>query len=230
MAPLYRALTLGCIALGTLWPATAAGGAGEKRNLVVNGGFEIDDDNLHGEKMSCPVRPRVTYGQSDGIPDGWTYAARQAIRTRDSHSGAFALHVPAGKPVTLTPTVLPYVAQTKSQPALPPLHFVAWAKGGGAKDALTITLRLSIHENDPKNKKDQAIVVHTVARSFTIPPQWTKVGFDVSAEDIAAAIKGRKQPVGLVTAALTLQATGDGKGLILDDVELLCPENPAPYT
>jgi hypothetical protein len=84
------------------------------RNLVVNGGFEEDNYNLRGERMCCPVRPRVTYGQRDGLPDGWTFPAGQAALTRDSHSGARALRTAAGKSVTLTPTLHTYAVQTKS--------------------------------------------------------------------------------------------------------------------
>src|SRR5262245_47052672 len=119
-----RALRLCLLAAWLGLPTTplAAGEPRERRNLVVNGGFEVDHDNLHGGRMGCPVRAGVTYGQSDGIPDGWSYPARQALRTRDSHAGAFALRTAPGKSVTLTPTVLPYAAQLKGQAALPPLH------------------------------------------------------------------------------------------------------------
>jgi hypothetical protein len=229
MRPLgYRLLTA-CLVLLTAGPAPA-GGAREKRNLVVNGGFEVDDDNLHGERMSCPVRARVTYGQADGIPDGWTYPARQALRTRASRSGAYALRVLPGKPVPLTPTVLPYAAQLKGQAELPPLAFSAWAKGGGGKDALDVTLTLTLQENDPKAKKDHAVVFHTLKKTFNVPPQWTRVAFVVSSADIAAALKKRSQPAGQITAGLTLQASSTVQGLTLDDVELLSPGVPAPYT
>src|SRR3954447_24562469 len=100
MAALSRTLLLVCVVVA--WPPArvSAAGATVQRNLVVNGGFEVDEDNLHGEKMSCPVRPRVTLRQSGRIPAGWASPARAAVRTRDNHGGAFALLIPAGKPVT----------------------------------------------------------------------------------------------------------------------------------
>src|SRR5262249_19550950 len=152
---------------------------------------EIDNSNLNGERMSCPVRPRVTYGQSDGIPDGWAYPARAALRTRDRHSGEFALRITPGKSVLLTPTVLPYAAQLKGRAALPPLFFAARVKGSGPKAALAVTLTLAVSETDPKEKKDRPVVVHTVKKSFVVPAQWGRVGFEVPSADIVAALKGR---------------------------------------
>src|SRR5438132_8738061 len=67
-------------------------------NLVLNGGFEEDNDNLRGERMSCPVRARVTYGQRDNLPDHWTYTSAHVQKVRESHSGAYALRIlPANK-------------------------------------------------------------------------------------------------------------------------------------
>ena len=60
-----RAVAL-CLTL--LAPAAAAGQDAFARDLVVNGGLEVDDYNTRGEVMSCPVRARVTYGQRDGLP------------------------------------------------------------------------------------------------------------------------------------------------------------------
>ncbi len=199
------------------------------RNLVVNGGFEEDQDNRRGERMGCPVRQRVTYGQTDGMPDGWTYDAKQGVRVRDSHSGKTALRLGPGRNLALTPTLRPYAVQMKGQGELPPLTFSAWVKGGGT-DTLTATLTLSVNENDAKTKKDVPVVIHTVKKEFAVPAQWTQVSFQVPSAEIGEALKKRIQPVGLVTAGLVLHATSDAAGIAIDDVSLLTLETPTPYT
>src|SRR5688500_14333630 len=40
-------------------------------NLITNGSFEHDWYNTRPEIMSCPLEPRVTFGQADSYPDGW---------------------------------------------------------------------------------------------------------------------------------------------------------------
>jgi hypothetical protein len=223
-----RIALLGLSAIGSVPPAAFSQ---EAKNLVINGGFEEDNYNLRGEVMSCPVRPRVTYGQRDGIPDGWTYPAGQAFLTRKSHSGNLALEVKAGKgPVTLTPTLHSYAAQMKGQDAMPRISFSAWVKGGGPKDSLEVTLNLSVQEEDPKEKKARVLKVFEMTKTLPCPAQWSQVGFPVAPGAIAAALAKRPGPAGLVTASLTLKAQSAGSGLLLDDVELLAGDVPAPYT
>jgi hypothetical protein len=215
----------------TCLPAIAGGQyVPDGRNLIVNGGFEEDNDNLRGERMSCPVRPRVTYGQRDGLPDGWTFPPGQAVLTRDSHSGRRALRTAAGKSVTLTPTVHSYAAQMKAQEALPRVYFAAWVKGSGPKDTLDVTLRFSIQEDDPKAKKAKVVTALEIKKSFVCPGQWTQVTFPVPPGAVGTALAKRPTPGGLISAALTLQATSAGQGVTLDDVELVCAEAPAAYT
>src|SRR5262249_41480805 len=113
---------------------------------------------------------------------------------------------------------------------LPPLSFAAWVKGGGPKDSLDVTLTLSLQENDPGAKKDRTVVFHTLKRTFAAPADWARIAFDLTAADIAAALKGRRRPAGLIPAGRMRHASGTGKRLTLDDVELLCPDAPAGYT
>jgi hypothetical protein len=205
--------------------------AQDVRNLVINGSFEEDNFNLHGEIMSCPVRPRVTYGQRDGIPDGWAYPAGQAVLSRDRHSGAVALRVLANKvPVTLSPSLHPYAVQMKGQAAMPKMAFSAWVKGSGPNDALEVSLALSVQQEDPKEKKRRPVQVLHESRRLPCPGQWTQVGFPVLPGAIAAALAKQPGPAGLVTATLTLKADSTGAGLLLDDVALLAGDAPAPYT
>src|SRR5262249_37646139 len=72
--------------------------------------------------------------------------------------------------------------------------------------------------------------IHTVKKDFPAPAQWTAATFDVTAAEIAAALKKKTQPVGLVTAALDLNVTSEGQGVTLDDVALSVADTPAPYT
>src|SRR5690349_3852109 len=64
-------------------------------NLVTNSSFEGDWYNTRAEVMSCPVEPRVTFGQADGLADGWkltqpgptpnTIVEAPALRSHDAH-------------------------------------------------------------------------------------------------------------------------------------------------
>jgi hypothetical protein len=208
----------------------AAGRAEGVHNLVVNGGFEEDNSNLRGEVMSCPVRPRVTYGQRDGIPDGWTYPAGQAILSRDRHSGRVALRTAPGKTVVLVPSLRSYAVQSKGQEALPRVAFYAWVKGSGAKDTLDVTLTFSVQQEDIKEKKFRPVVVYEGKRSFACPNQWTQIGFPVLPGAVAGALSKGPRPAGLVAAGLSLKATSTGQGILLDDVQLRSGEEPALYT
>jgi hypothetical protein len=203
----------------------------ETKNLVINRGFEEDNHNIRGEMMGCPVRQRVTYGQRDGIPDGWTYPAGQAYLDRDSHSGSRALRILAGKtPAVLTPLLRSYAVQMKGQDAMPKMSFSAWVKGSGPKDTLEVTLTLSVQEEDAKEKKSRPVQVLEVKKTLACPRQWTRVGFPVVPGAIAAALAKRPGPAGLVTAGLTLKADCTGQGILLDDVVLLAADVQAPYT
>src|SRR3990167_8308693 len=47
--------------------------------------------------MSCPLEPRVTFGQADGIVDGWSLKGCQ--RVADAHGGHYAMQIPAGQTI-----------------------------------------------------------------------------------------------------------------------------------
>jgi hypothetical protein len=220
-----------CVVMLAGAPVAARGQyVADGRNLVVNGGFEEDNDNLRGERMSCPVRPRVTYGQRDGLPDGWDIPTGLAALTRDSHSGRVALRTAPGKSVMLTPTVRTYAVQMKAQEALPRVIFSAWVKGSAPTDVLDVTLRFSIQEQDPKLKKARPVTAYEIKRSFHCPRQWTHISFPVPPGAVGGALVKRSEPAGLISAALTLIATSAGQGVTLDDVELVCADVSAPYT
>jgi hypothetical protein len=218
------------VALALLSGLAGVAPAQEVRNLVINGGFEEDNDNLHGEVMSCPVRPRVTYGQRDGIPDGWTYPAGEAVLSRDSHSGRLALRTAPGKTVILVPALHSYAVLMKGRETLPHVAFSAWVKGSGPKDTLDVTLTFSVQEENLKEKKFRPVVVYEVKRSFACPTKWTRLDFPVLPGAVAGALAKRPGPAGLVTAGLSLKAMSNGQGITLDDVELRAGEEPAPYT
>ncbi|NQU09705.1 hypothetical protein HQ590_02860 [bacterium] len=195
------------------------------RPLVLNGGFEEDDFNTRGERMGCPVRPRVTYGQSDGIPDRWEFAAE---RVREAHSGRYAAKLtPSGKN-KLNHSFI-YAAQT-GESVLPPIRFAAWIKGSGANDAVAVSLKLTVAEPDAKTGQGKAVAVLEVKKLLPAPARWAEVEFAVTSEEVVAALKDRTQPVGLITGSLTLQAGDGSQAVVVDDVELLCPVTPAPYT
>jgi len=206
-------------------------------DLVMNGGFEEDDHNLRGEVMSCPVRQRATYGQKDNLPDRWSFigklthadTAKHVARTKDRHSGLYALQLKPAGGYRLNQSFT-YTVQTKGQSDLPPLHFSAWVKGTGDKDSLTAHLSLKISALDPKTKKHRATDIHTVKKDFPVPVNWAEIAFEVSSADLLAALKDRTPPVGTISGNLALEAAKDSQAVLIDDVALSCPDTPAPYT
>ena len=206
-------------------------------DLILNGGFEEDDYNLRGEVMSCPVRQRATYGQKDGLPDRWNFigklthpdTAKYLERTKDRHSGLYAVQLKPAQGHRLNQSYI-YAIQTKGQNALPPLHFSAWVKGAGDKNSLTAHLSLQISVQDPKTKKHRATAIHTVKKEFPAPADWAEIAFDVSSQDLLAALKDRAQPVGSISGSLALEASKDSPAVLIDDVALSCADTPAPYT
>src|SRR5688572_28388402 len=82
----WRAFAAVVLVGSALSAPPARGQAGLERNpqhesqpaagfdLITNGSFEDDWHNSRPELMSCPVEPRVTFGQADSYPDGWGLA------------------------------------------------------------------------------------------------------------------------------------------------------------
>lgn len=218
-----------CMSISSMsWLAAAE--ALDRQNLIVNGGFELDQDNLRAERMSCPVRPRVTYGQSDAIPDVWNYDPQQQARVREGHGGQFAgILVPAGKH-KLTQSFT-YAVQTKSDGPLPPLHFAGWVKSSkGGKDAVSAEIVLQIVVKDEKTGQGQVTPIHTVKKDFPATTAWSQMSFDISSAELATALNGKPQPVGLILAAVSLQTPADSGQVFIDDVELSLSRAPAAYT
>jgi hypothetical protein len=183
-------------------------------NLLSNSSFENDWYNTRPEIMSCPVEARVRFGQTDGIVDGWKGAA-DAQRTRDAHSGEYAVRIPAGKSLTTDPTG--YAVTTKDSTRVAPLRLSAWVKGGAGN--LTVTLTSGQKEVGEVLKKSQ---------DFPAAANWTRVTFDIPAADVEAAVKAKPQVAGAIQATAAVSATaGD---VTVDDVRLERPYLPSPYT
>ncbi|MBI2190551.1 MAG: hypothetical protein HYU36_01035 [Planctomycetes bacterium] len=205
--------------------------------LLLNGGFEEDDDNLRGEVMSCPVRPRVTYGQADGLPDRWGFVgapthpetARHIARVRESHSGLYGLRLKPSGEFRLNQTVA-YALLTTGDAVPPPLFFSAWMRGTGGGDTLLVELGLQASLMDEKTRNRSTATLLTARKEFPAGPEWREARFEVSSAEIQAALEGRLQPAGLLTAFLGIQASKDSRGVLLDDVELVSSRKPLPGT
>lgn len=183
-------------------------------NVLSNGGFEQDWYNTRSEVMSCPVEPRVRFGQTDGIVDGWKGGA-EAQRTRDAHSGDYAMRVTAGK--SLTQDQIGYVVTTKDSVKAAPVRLAAWVKGGAGNLGVTLT-----------SAKTEVGEIIKKSQPFPAAGNWTRVTMDVPAAEIEAAIKAKPIPAGSILAAASVTA-GDGE-VSVDDVRFERPYTPAPYT
>jgi len=180
-------------------------------NMIANGGFEHDWYNTRGEVMSCPVQARVTFGQADGIVDGWNVGECQ--RSAEAHSGYYGMRIPAGS--ALSQGGMGYAVQASAPLQAVPARVTAWAKGGGPEARLRAELSLS------------PLGVSKVHES-PCTGDWARVVFEVPAKDIQAALAAQQEPVGSVEASLTLRASG--ADVIVDDVMVERPFVPSPYS
>ena len=209
----------------------------DTRNLILNGGFEEDDHNLRGEVMACPVRARVTYGQSDGLPDRWQFiyalkhplTSKYLAKVRDRHSGAYAILLKPSGRYWLNQSFT-YAVHEKAQQMFPAIRFSAWVKGMSGTDAIVVRLSLKITEKDEKKGKYRSVPLLEVKKEFPAPLKWAKVSFDVSSDEIVNALKERKTIVGLISGLLAFQTSKGSQTVTLGDIALECARTPAPYT
>ncbi len=195
-------------------------------DLITNGSFEGDWFNTRAEVMSCPVQPRVTFGQTDGIVDGWNVG--ECRRVAGGH-GIYAMELAPGKPLVQDKINYAIVQNTQFQAV--PLLFSAYVKGTGQ----TINVNIALYSADAVTealkaappKEPPALAKHT--QSVAAPAgQWTRVAVEVPAEKIGAAIKAAPKPPGAIAATLTL--TAEGAAAMVDDVRLERAFLAAPYT
>ena len=206
-------------------------------DLILNGDFEEDDSNLRGEVMSCPVRLRVTFGQSDGLPDRWKFIGelnnsktpQYLEKIGDAHSGKAALRLKPSNNFRLNQSFTCAI-QTKEQADLAPLLFTCWFKGVGEKAALDVELVLQIREFDEKTKNLKWVKLHSTKKTFPATAKWSAVEFEVSSAELVQALKDKPQPVGTISGVLYLQASKDSESVVIDDIALVCEQEPASYT
>lgn len=215
--------------LAVLGPVALCAADPAVRNLVLNPGFEEDNDNIRGERMSCPVAQRVTYGQRDGLPDLWTFDAKQVSRRSSAHTGQFALQISPKNKAPVVASVQSFVAR---QSELPRISFSAWVKGQKSQDALTVTLNLSIlgKDPDPKKNQDAKALAYTFINKLPGSTEWKAVSFDVPTRDLAVALGKMRFESGVITGGVSLSGTGNQGELLVDDVALTTPDVPAAYT
>lgn len=218
-----------CCGLAMLGPVTLCAADPVVRNLVINPGFEEDNDNIRGERMSCPVAQRVTYGQRDGLPDLWTFDAKHVSRKSTAHTGQFAIQISPKNQAPVVATVQSFVAR-KSE--LPRIQFSAWIKGQQSQDSLTVTVNLSIlgKDPDPKKNQDAKTLAYTFNQKLSGSTEWKAVSFDVPARDLAEALGKLRFEAGVLTGDVSLSGTGNQRDLLVDDVALTTPDEPAAYT
>lgn len=186
-------------------------------NALANGGFEHDWYNTRGEVMSCPVARRVTFGQTDGIFDGWN--AQQAAacqRVADARTGHYAVRLTPGQ--ILSQSGMGYGVHTRDAFNPVPVRFSGWAKGPG-------TLSVSV----AFGTSDQNLGL-TAQHALVVGPDWSHVEFTVTVEQIQEAFAAAERSAGPINLTLAL-TPGEGSGPItLDDLRLERPHTPAPYT
>ena len=209
--------------------STSHAGALDRENLIANGGFEEDNDNLRAERMSCPVRPRVTYGQSDSIPDRWNYDPQKQARVRPGYRGQFAGIVAPGGKHKLTQSFNCGLV-TKSRPTLPELRLSGFVKGSGGNDSVSAQLVLSIVKKDEKTGQGAVTPIYTLTKAFPAPASWTEITLAVPQAEVEKALKAAPQPAGLVSAVLTLETVGPSGQIFVDELALTAPRPAPAYT
>jgi hypothetical protein len=183
-------------------------------NLLSNGGFEGDWFNTRPEIMSCPVEPRASFGQADGIVDGWTNI-KDGQRVADAHGGFYAMQVPAGK--AISQDGIGYIVVLKGSLRAAPLRLSAWIKGGPATGV--VTLSSPIAEVGEILKKSQ---------EFPAAASWTRVTLEIPAAEIETALKAKEKALGSIVASVSF--TAGAAAATVDDVRLERPYAPSPYT
>ncbi|MBI2193166.1 MAG: hypothetical protein HYU36_14395 [Planctomycetes bacterium] len=202
-------------------------------NLVSNGGFELDWDNPRGEVMSCPVQARVTFGQADGVPDGWVtarvqgedmaWSGRAVIegcqRVSGGHSGSYAMRVLPGK--ALSQAGIGYGVHTSGSVPSAPLALSFWARGTADGDSLSVSLILT---------SSAGVEVTRAEKTFSCSPQWARHALELAQEAAGIALKSLEKPAGAISITLSLKTSEASKDVLVDDVSLERPVLPPPYS
>src|SRR5688572_24748413 len=187
-------------------------------DLITNGSFEHDWYNTRPEIMSCPLEPRVMFGQADSYPDGWGLVdptkpagtvpapVSRVASGQPGKSGAYAALVPAAQ--ALVQDDIPYGAIVGAPFQAAPLKLSAWVKGGAAK--LTVTVNSlepaaaaaagqSAAAPQPKQLAQKTVDAPAAA-------DWSQATVELPAPEIDAAVKSAGKPVGSLYVMVSVAA------------------------